>query len=204
MKKLSRASPVITWGRQSFVPVLISLLLGAIYLLGSDIQELLIYRRSAVEQGETWRLVTAHLVHKNDMHLLFNIIGFIVVHLCWLVAGVSPIRAVLLLLFTILNTSLLVHYWITDIQGFMGLSAILHGNWLIAAWLLWQRFRLEASLLAGLLLLKLLIEQIVGQMPYSDLFGSLRVEEDGHLYGALGGVATILIWQTWQYLEVEN
>ena len=193
LKPLSRDELV----SQGLVLILVLSVFGAIYLLEPGYQEVLIYRRVAVEQGEVWRLLTAHLVHRDGVHFAFNAIGFMIIHLFWIIARIPAGQALLLLVVTALNISLLAHGYLTDIQSFLGMSALLHGNWLIAAWRLRSRFALEAFVLAVLLAMKLAWEQTVGQMPYSSLFSSGFIAVDGHLYGALGGLLTIILWQIW-------
>jgi len=45
----------------------------------TPLASLFVYDRMAILRGELWRLVTSHLVHFNDIHLIYNLIAFCVI-----------------------------------------------------------------------------------------------------------------------------
>lgn len=86
------------------------------------------YERSALLAGEEWRLLTAHLVHMNGMHLLFNLAGlFLLCELLWLDL---PIRhGAGLLLISALGVGLLLWWLQPGLAWYAGMSGALHGLW---------------------------------------------------------------------------
>lgn len=56
----------------------VSLLCALLYVGGlftPSIDNLLAYRRSAISDGQWWRLITGNLLHTNHWHLLMNLAG---------------------------------------------------------------------------------------------------------------------------------
>ena len=152
----------------------------------------LAYNRSAVLDGQLWRLVSCHFVHLNLNHFLLDGAGFVLVwwifqdvltrRLLWLWLGVSaPVCGLLLLL----DSSL---------SGYVGLSGILHG-WLVIALLLGWR---SSPLLHSTALLLVTGKLIYEQTPFYDAnyLGHLihgSVYPLAHLYGALIGLGLVVL-----------
>lgn len=87
---------------------------------------LFIYNREAILKGELWRLVTAHFVHFNDIHLLYNLavfglIGWIVEH-----RGYGYFRLLCLLMACSISAALIALK--PDMAYFGGLSGIACGS----------------------------------------------------------------------------
>ena len=57
---------------------------GLVALLGDEGREVLKYERLSIEDGEYWRLLTAHFTHLGYTHLLLNMAGLVLV---WLLVG---------------------------------------------------------------------------------------------------------------------
>ena len=53
-------------------------LLTALYYTLGPAPEILIYKRSAIADGELWRFVTGHLVHCDDPHFIWNVSAFLI------------------------------------------------------------------------------------------------------------------------------
>lgn len=180
---------------------LLGLLCGVSVLFalgGEPVRLALRYERTAVMEGEYWRLVTGHLVHGTTAHLLLNMAGLGVLGalffrdyslrqwLTILVASVVAIDAGFVL-------------FEPQLQWYVGLSGVLHGA-LAAGAVAWWRHesRLLALALTSILTVKLGWEQWQGALPLS---GDMPVIVDAHLYGAVGGLvagAAIWLWtQRW-------
>lgn len=86
------------------------------------------YERSALLAGEEWRMLSAHLVHMNGMHLLFNLAGlFLLCELLWLDL---PVRhGAGLLLISAMGVSLMLWWLRPDLAWYAGMSGALHGLW---------------------------------------------------------------------------
>lgn len=66
--------------RLAAVPVWTLLLCGAglIVFLAPALQSALIYERTAISNGELWRLVTGHFVHYSASHFLYDVLALLV------------------------------------------------------------------------------------------------------------------------------
>jgi rhomboid family GlyGly-CTERM serine protease len=167
------------------------LLLAFAGLAGTALHSLLEYNRNALLGGQWWRLLTAHFVHLDTRHLLFNLAGFA---LLW---GLFARSFTAVRWLWIAGSSLLAvdaGLWLLNPQvlWYVGLSGALHGLWSAGAWSQ-LRWRSPTSALPLLLLIaKLGFEHWRGG---SAVIGDLPVVIDAHLYGAVGGLLPALWWQ---------
>jgi rhomboid family GlyGly-CTERM serine protease len=172
-------------GRRGVALLLACLLLLLLALSGEGGRALLRYERSAVADGEWWRLLSAHVVHLDLRHALLNIVGLALVWALF-ARDYSPKAWLAIVLGTM--AAIDAGLWLGDstVQWYVGSSGVLHGA--LAAGILAHVRKGERGgwLLAGLLAAKLLYEQAVGALPFS---GSDPVVVDAHLYGVAGGAA---------------
>ncbi len=158
---------------------------------GDSLRAALRYERAAMVAGQWWRLVTAHLVHLDVRHLLFNLAGLL---LLWLLFareyGASRWLAILLCSMLVIDAGL----WFGSprLQWYVGASGFLHGLWAAGGWAQWRRRSLASAVPLLALLLKLVIEQWRGA---SFVVGDLPVVLEAHVYGALGGLLLPVVWQ---------
>lgn len=158
------------------------------------------YQRGAVEAGEAWRLVTAHLVHLGPGHLALNLVALallgalfdeVLVAADWIAATVVSALAIDFGLYA----------WNNDVDWYVGLSGVLHGYVAAGAVLLAARRSaagaepLEArrsavgvALLVGLAA-KIAWEQYAGPIPFTQASAGGPVVVAAHLYGAVAGLA---------------
>jgi rhomboid family GlyGly-CTERM serine protease len=152
-------------------------------LAGQSARLLLRYERTALAQGQWWRLLTAHLVHLDLRHALLNCVGLL---LMWALFArdYSPRQWVLVLLGAALAID--AGLWLGDstVLWYVGSSGVLHGVMAAGALAHIRRGERDGWILASILVLKLVYEQRVGALPFS---GSDPVVVDAHLYGVLGG-----------------
>lgn len=175
---------------------LLGLLCAAVVLLalgGEPVRLALRYERSAVLEGEFWRLLTGHLVHASAAHLLLNMAGLGLIAALfrrdyalrqWLLIGLASVLAM----------DLGFVFYEPQLQWYVGLSGLLHGA-IAAGAVAWLKHetRLLASILSALLVAKLAWEQLHGALPLS---GDMPVIVDAHLFGALGGLgAGLILWR---------
>lgn len=174
---------------------LLGLICVAVLLIalgGEAVRLALRYERAAVLAGESWRLVTGHLVHSSAAHLLLNLAGL------GLVAGLFPRdyslgQWLLIAASSLACVDLGFVFYEPQLQWYVGLSGLLHGA-LAAGAVAWWRHetRLLALTLTVIFAAKLVWEQTRGALPFSD---DMEVIVDAHLYGALGGaLAALWIW----------
>lgn len=170
----------------------LAVLMLLIQLAGAPVQEALAFRRSALPQGEWWRLLTAHFVHLGWVHLWLNLAGLGLVSLLLAEAPPSAPRLAALLLILSLAVGLGLLVGNPELERYVGLSGVLHGLAVVAAGrLLWRgRPGVPALLLAGLLA-KLAHEQLSGADPTISARIGGEVITASHLYGALAGLALL-------------
>lgn len=167
--------------------------------LWPDALDMLAYDRQRLLQGQGWRLLSAHLVHLNQWHLLMNLAGLVLLYeLLWWRLPARHVAGVLLAS----AATVLAGLWLgmPELQRYAGLSGALHGLWAGSALLLlWSRggtatgaakdpaaragWALAMLLLAG----KLLAETAGGPHPAAGMIGGTVVTQ-AHAWGALGGI----------------
>lgn len=176
------------WGWQ--VPIILCVLLSQ-WLA----KEACFFDRQAILQGQYWRLLTAHFVHLNGLHLGLNVLALLV----WpgLFGAAVPGR-VWLLAFPLLALAISAGIWwrLPYITSYAGLSGVLHGAFVLGACRLLAQAaeRRFALLLLLLVLLKILAEWQGGDSPSGALIGG-HVLVEAHRYGAFAGVLLALCWR---------
>ncbi|MGH8496081.1 MAG: rhombosortase [Gammaproteobacteria bacterium] len=181
--RLDRAHGVVL-----LVVIVLVVLLGA---GGADTAASLRYDRDALSGGELWRLVTGHLVHLNWGHLILNVAGLGMVWL--LFATEFPLWRWALIALAGL-TAMDLGFWVSEppLAWYVGLSGLLHT--LFAAGVVrWIALGVPDGLLIGAAFAaKLVWEQTVGPLPFTESSAGGPVVVDAHLYGAIGGIVAAL------------
>ncbi|MDX1561523.1 MAG: rhombosortase [Gammaproteobacteria bacterium] len=156
---------------------------------GEAVRSALRFDRDGLASGEIWRLLSGHVVHLGPSHAAMNVVALLVLAvvfaarlkpLDWLLGGAVAAVAIDLGLYLLSP----------EIVWYVGLSGVLHGYWASGAVLSWRLHRLEAVVLAALLLLKLFWENVAGPVPLTRSLAAGPVVTDAHLYGTIGG----LVW----------
>jgi rhomboid family GlyGly-CTERM serine protease len=176
---------------QALLAAQLLLLLPA--LGGVRVRELLQYERSALADGELWRLLTAHLVHYSWRHLLLNMAGLAVL---WALFARewSPGRWLLIAVVAALAIDAGLWFRAPEVAWYLGLSGVLHGLWAAGALAQLQRRQGFATLPLLLLVSKLAYEQLRGG---SLVMGDMPVVTGAHLYGAAGGLICGWVLARW-------
>jgi rhomboid family GlyGly-CTERM serine protease len=169
------------------------LCLGLIGALGIGTMRwlaLLRYERSGLQQGQYWRLLSAHFVHLNAHHLLLNVLGLLLLWVMfardlpprqWLVVALASIGAIDAGLWFIS----------TQVLWYVGASGVLHGLWAAGAVTSWRERRAYGVVLSCALAAKLCYEHFAGPNP---LDVGLPVITIAHIYGALGGALAAVVF----------
>ncbi|WP_409420134.1 rhombosortase [Pseudaeromonas sp. ZJS20] len=173
------------WRRDSLMLAGALLLLTLLQLIHSQWLDLA-YLRQAILQGAWWRLFTGGLVHSNDLHLLMNLLGLLL--LSWIYRPYCNIPrqlACLLLLVPLIDLAIL---WLDpSLQRYVGLSGALHGLFCYGALLsLRAGDRQQIWWLLGLLV-KLLWDHWHRDGLTAELIG-VPVYDGAHWLGALFGL----------------
>ena len=161
-------------------------------LLNQDGWLLLRYQSDLWQSGEFWRLLSGHLLHLNWNHTLMNLLALILI--TQIFSGRTPLRWWLDTLLGAFIVSLGLLWLSPDVGWYVGLSGIAHGLFVAA---LLERLPLQPR--SSLLLLvaiagKLLWEQLYGALPLVAGSTPMPVIVDAHLYGAVSGVLSSLLY----------
>ncbi|MDB5839712.1 MAG: Rhomboid family protein [Herminiimonas sp.] len=162
------------------------------------------YDRAGLLAGEGWRIATAHLVHLNSTHLVFNLLGlFLLCELLW--AGLPLRHAAGMLGASGLAVSVLLWWQAPHIAWYVGLSGALHGLWagcaLRATWGARAQSvppRAARTLCAAgllVLMLKLALEWLFGASQSTAQAIGAPVIAQAHCYGALTGAVYVAMWR---------
>jgi rhomboid family GlyGly-CTERM serine protease len=167
------------------------ILLFVVGLACTALRPLLEYDRSALPAGQWWRLLTAHFVHLNTRHLLFNLAGFA---LLWglFVRSLDALHWILIVVISMLAIDAGLWFLNPQVLWYVGLSGVLHGLWSAGAWSQFRRRNPRSALPLLLLISKLGYEHWRGG---SAVIEDLPVVTNAHVYGALGGLLPAMIWQ---------
>ncbi len=150
-------------------------------------ESLLEFNRSAIAEGQWWRLFSGQWIHYGFYHLAMNTAAFV---LCgYVLLRQVALPQYLLLLICCLITVALGLYWFNPrLQYYAGLSGALHG--LVVAGLFEQLRQKSWISLAALILVALkLVQEQSASFDASHPLLPVPVAVDAHLYGALAGCA---------------
>jgi rhomboid family GlyGly-CTERM serine protease len=164
----------------------------ALFAGGPRLFAVLAYQRSAILRGSVWQLVTAHFIHANATHLLWNLAGTLVVGLA--VANALSIRRWLIAAAIVaLGSSGGVLLLQPEVRVMAGLSGLLHGLLAAGAVAQVRRGQRIGWLLLALVTLKVAWEQLVGPTAITQALLGNEIAAGAHACGALTGVLAGLV-----------
>ncbi|MDM8567465.1 rhombosortase [Candidatus Halobeggiatoa sp. HSG11] len=141
------------------------------------------YSRAGMENGEYWRLITAHFAHLSWTHLILNAISLLII---WELTTKS--YSLWWILICGLGISLGLWLFSPEVTWYVGMSGILHGLLATIAWL-------HYPILLILLIAKLVWEQLYGGLLATTILTGGTVIVDAHLYGTIIGISLQIINQ---------
>jgi rhomboid family GlyGly-CTERM serine protease len=150
------------------------------------------YDRLAVAGGQWWRMITAHVVHLDVRHALLNAAG---AALLWMLFARSykPGHWLAALLITLASIDAGFWFLSTQLEWYVGASALLHGVFACGCLALVRQRDMVGIAVAVLFVVKLAWEQLHGPMPF---MAGQTVVTISHVYGAVGGLAAgLLLWR---------
>jgi len=150
------------------------------------------FDRGLIEQGDYWLLLTGHLVHLNWVHWGLNMAGLLIVAVFFSLYG-SIFDWLFVLLFSAIVISFGLYWLHPELVWYVGLSGVLHGLFLYGAIREIRYYPFSGYVLVLLLCGKLFWEYMNGALPGSEEMTGGRVLVEAHLYGALAGLAAVLI-----------
>ncbi|MGF1730556.1 rhombosortase [Photobacterium kasasachensis] len=150
----------------------------------------LAWDRSAILDGEVWRILTGNLTHTNWPHMIMNTLALAIITFIYrLHYSARPYSLLILALSAVVGTGIIA----TDIQWYAGLSGVLHGLFAWGAVKDIQTKQKGGWLLMLGLVGKIASEQYFGGSASSEALIGARVAIEAHLLGAIAGVACALI-----------
>jgi rhomboid family GlyGly-CTERM serine protease len=151
------------------------------------------YDRAALEAGEVWRVVTAHLVHLGWGHLWPNILALLLIS-ALLEEFLNAVEWAAACLVAALAISLGLYVLDPEVQWYVGLSGVLHGLVACGAVRMLQDDRLGVGAVLALGVAgKLAWEATEGPIPFTEQSAGGPVIVAAHLYGAIAGALTGLV-----------
>ncbi len=183
-----RREALIHWA-----PVLVMVALSILLGLGEEqLRQWGRYDRVALDAGEFWRLITGHLVHLSWGHLWLNIAALVMMAVLfdglmsasdWILASIISAASIDIGLYLLEP----------DVVWYVGLSGSLHGMMIVGAFGLLRSYPPLGYILLFGVGVKLIWEQLIGPIPFSESTSGGPVLVAAHLYGAAGGLITQII-----------
>ncbi len=175
--------------RANFFGVLITLVLSILVAsIYPNSLKVLMWDREAIDAGQWWRLLTAHLVHLDARHLLLNLFGLLLI-VEMLCQSMTAHELTSLLLTSAMGVSGLLWNLQSSLQWYAGLSGVLYGLWAAGAALTWLNGRQGLAICAGIAL-------VVKLILFNHSVLSMPIVSVAHVYGAASGLLWVCFW--WQ------
>ncbi|WP_281558858.1 rhombosortase [Thalassomonas sp. RHCl1] len=173
------------------LPLTVALLAVIAYFLdifvNGTLSETLVYHRSAISQGELWRLLSGHFFHTNGYHLLLNLAAIAL--LFGLHGRYYRFSSYLILFFlSAFTTSTGIYYFAPELTQYVGLSGVLHGVFLWGALMDIKHQDKTGYLLLIGICVKVAHEQLYGASEDVINLIDANVAIDAHLWGAISGL----------------
>jgi rhomboid family GlyGly-CTERM serine protease len=149
------------------------------------LQPMLRFDRQLIEQWQLWRLVSGHLSHLNWSHFALNMAGLSMVAFFFSAYKSTAYWAsAVLFIALVCSAGMLIDH---QLDRYVGLSAVLHGLFIIGGRWEMKRYTLSGAVLLAIIIGKLFWEQMYGALPGSEAVTGGRIAINSHLYGAIAG-----------------
>ena len=169
-------------------PVLIFTSLLCVIFQLEPVQAWVIWDKSAIVDGQWWRILTGNFSHTNYSHLLMNLAGL------WIISYLfQPTRKQLISALILISLVTGLALLLSSIQVYVGLSGTLHGLFGLFALREALNGRQSSWLLVLGLVAKIAWEQLVGPSSTTGELINARVAIEAHLAGTLTGGSMAII-----------
>ncbi len=172
----------------------LAIILIVLHLLRPELSPWLEFDRSAIYQGQWWRILTGHFMHTNTWHLVMNLGGLALIMLLHgMYYRTLQLWGILLLGNVLIGLALL--FWSPQISIYVGLSGWLHALLVCGCCIDIQRQWSSGWLILAAVFGKVVWEQWQGASQDVVTLIEAEVATDAHMYGAVIGLllyATLL------------
>lgn len=169
-------------------PVLIFTSLLCVIFQLEPVQAWVIWDKSAIVDGQWWRILTGNFSHTNYSHLLMNLASL------WIISYLfQPTRKQLISALILISLVTGLALLLSSIQVYVGLSGTLHGLFGLFALREALNGRKSSWLLVLGLVAKIAWEQLVGPSSTTGELINARVAIEAHLAGTLTGGSMAII-----------
>ncbi|MDX1527153.1 MAG: rhombosortase [Gammaproteobacteria bacterium] len=170
------------------------LLIGlAVYVFGGPAPEGLVFDRQAIDQGEFWRLLTAHWIHADLEHLAFNLVAFGI--LAWMIeSSLGHVKLYAALIIGMCFVDVGVWWFVPDIDYYCGLSGILNTLLFVVLVDGWRQSRNVVFVLVAVgTVFKIAVELVQESAIFTST--SWPAVPEAHLAGALAAAVVALSYR---------
>jgi rhomboid family GlyGly-CTERM serine protease len=168
---------------------------------GEPLRIALRYDRIAILAGAWWRLFSGNFVHLGWSHLAEDMAGYV---LLWLLFEdvLAGWRCPAVIAVGALGVGIGLLIGDPGLRWYVGISGALNTVWMLGAMILMRRGEGVGWLLGIFLVAKLIYEQCLGPLPFSEATTGGAVVVDAHLYGAATGALLALTRPAWRGARV--
>ena len=185
--------PFLPHAQRAFYPTMKTLLttlisLSLLMIALQFFQDDLVFKRTEIDHGEWWRIITGNFVHTNYPHLALNLTGL------WIMGflfsdSFNTKKILMSTVFLSIVTGLLLYWFSRELDWYAGFSGVLYGLFLIGAFTaITQKDFLFGIGVALLIIGKVLWGHFMGGSESSAELIGVPVATDAHLFGITGAL----------------
>lgn len=180
------------WKRLA-IPGALLFAITCLALLPQSWMDRLLYDRQLIEQGQWWRLFSAHFVHLGATHFAMNAIGLLLIAI-YFSSQSNGRRWLTLSTVSALVISAGVYVFSKDVEIFGGLSGLLHSYLFAFTIANWRTARFESGILFIVMSAKIIYEFFSGDSIGTEEFIGGPVLIQAHVLGAITGIIMGGFW----------
>ena len=181
--------------QQYRVTFILSIIITALFFSLGAVPEKLYFNQEAIANGEIWRLITAHLVHSDLQHLIWNLCALIILSL--LIEQHDRLLLLVSIFIGIVSIDYCLWFYSIGIINYAGFSGVLNTLLVIALFQQLQKnkthqaeshplfFRLLPALIYTASLIKIVVEILSQQAIFTHT--SWQAVPQVHLIGFMAG-----------------
>lgn len=166
--------------------------MAVLQALPADARAALRFDRTALLEGELWRLFTAHLVHLGWAHWALNALGLV---LCGALADPlpSPGRLLARLALPGLGVSLMLLAFDPSLTHYVGLSGVLYGLFVLTLWPQARRGDVLGGVALATVLAWMTWQWVVGPVASEVALIGGAIVARAHAYGVAGAIVLLML-----------